>query len=203
MKNLMLTAVALLALTACKKNETTAVTSTDDSMAMAAPADSSAMLPDSATMTSDQVTPANLSADDKTFADKAAIGGMMEVQAGQLAETNGMNAKVKAFGKRMVDDHTAVNNELKSWAASAGYSLPTALDAEAQSMLDELKAKKGADFDKAYIDHMVSDHKKDIDLFKKQASSGSDANLKGLASKTLPKLEEHLKMAEDTKSAVK
>src|ERR1700751_1190108 len=50
---------------------------------------------------------------DETFAKKAAEGGMAEVKLGQLAEERGSNPAVKNFGRRMVQDHSKANNELK------------------------------------------------------------------------------------------
>ena len=61
----------------------------------------------------------------------------------------------------------------------------------------------GADFDKAYMSDMVSDHKEDISDFKKEANGGKDADIKAFAAKTLPTLEDHLKMAQQTNDAVK
>lgn len=54
-----------------------------------------------------------------------------------------------------------------------------------------------------YANLMVSDHKKDIAEFKKEASEGSETSLKGFASKTLPTLEHHLIESERAKSVVK
>jgi putative membrane protein len=45
--------------------------------------------------------------------------------------------------------------------------------------------------------HMLTDHRKDVAEFKKEASSGKDDAVKNFASSTVPTLEEHLKMAED------
>ena len=73
----------------------------------------------------------------------------------------------------------------------------------AQKKYDDLKAKKGADFDRSYTDLMVSDHKKDIAEFKKEASDGSEASLKSFAGKTVPTLEHHLMESEKAKAAVK
>ena len=60
----------------------------------------------------------------------------------------------------------------------------------------------GAEFDRAYMDHMVKDHKKDIAEFRKQASSGKDPEIKAFAAKSLPTLQEHLKMAEAANAEV-
>ncbi|WP_027376174.1 DUF4142 domain-containing protein [Kaistella palustris] len=201
MKNSILTVLAVATLVACKKNETTKLNTATDSSAMMPATDSSMMPADSTTMTNTSAT--TLSDMDKKFADKAAMGGMMEVSLGEYAEMNGTNAMVKDLGKMMKEDHSKANNELKSWATSAGYTLPATLDQDMQKKVDDLKAKKGADFDKAYTDMMVSDHKEDISLFKDEAAKGGDSNLKSFASKTLPTLEHHLTKSEEAKSAVK
>ncbi|WP_238640262.1 DUF4142 domain-containing protein [Chryseobacterium elymi] len=158
---------------------------------------------DSTKMTDNMATKNSLSDQDKKFADAAAKGGMMEVMMGQLAATNASNAKVKALGEMMVKDHGKANDELRKWAATAGYSLPVSLDAEKQKKYDDLKAKKGTEFDQKYTDLMVSDHKKDIEEFKKEASEGKEASLKSFVSKTLPTLEHHLMESEKAKNAVK
>ncbi|WP_336732553.1 DUF4142 domain-containing protein [Chryseobacterium sp. VD8] len=206
MKNSILSILAIAAMVACKKNETTNVDTSADSTAMTAPADSGMMKNDSANAAAtqpDSASKTSLSDQDKSFADAAAKGGMMEVMMGKLAATNAENATVKSLGEMMVKDHSKANDELKKWASTAGYTLPTSLDADQQKMYDDLKAKKGKDFDKAYTDLMVSDHKEDIAAFKKEAASGSEASLKSFASSTLPTLEHHLMESEKAKSAVK
>ncbi|AZA57727.1 DUF4142 domain-containing protein [Chryseobacterium shandongense] len=205
MKNSILTILAVAAMVACKKNETTNVDQSTDSTTMSAPADTSMNMGDSATTAMSDPNAANstLSAQDKKFADAAATGGMMEVMLGQLASTNATNATVKSLGAMMVKDHGKANDELKKWASASGYTLPTSLKADQQKKYDELKSKKGAEFDRMYADLMVTDHQKDIAEFKKQASEGSEASLKSFASATLPTLEHHLMESEKAKNAVK
>ena len=204
MKKSILTFLAVASLVACKKNETTEMNRSTDSSTVMAPTDSS-LLPsaDSLSMSGTAENSATLTDQDKMFADKAAKGGMMEVALGEYAEMNASNASVKALGKMMKEDHTKANNELKSWATKAGYTLPTAMDADMQKKVDDLKAKKGADFDKAYTDLMVEDHKEDIALFKEEVSSGGAGTLKAFASNTIPTLEHHLTKSEEAKKAVK
>lgn len=204
MKNSILSLLAVAAMVACKKNETTSVNTPSDSTTTVTATDSGMATNDSATTTQPNSTSqASLSDQDKKFANAAAVGGIMEVMMGKLASSNAQNATVKSLGGMMVTDHSKANDELKKWAATVGYTLPTGLDAEKQKKYDDLKAKKGADFDKAYTDLMVSDHKEDIEAFKKEASDGSEASLKSFASKTLPTLEHHLMESEKAKSAVK
>lgn len=203
MKNSVLTLFVVAALIACKKNETTSVNESTDAPTVSAPAESGMTVTDSTKMADNTANTNSFSDQDKKFADAAAKGGLMEVMMGQLAATNASDAKVKALGEMMVKDHSKANDELKKWATTAGYTLPTGLDAAKQKEYDDLKAKKGAEFDKKYTDLMVSDHKKDIEEFKKEASEGKDASLKSFAGKTLPTLEHHLMESEKAKNAVK
>lgn len=140
---------------------------------------------------------------DRMFMHKAAIGGMVEVQLGTLAQQKASSDQVKQFGARMAEDHGKANDELKQIASTKGVQLPTALDKKNQGVMDRLQKMSGAQFDKAYMSDMVSDHKEDIADFKKEAGSGKDADLKGFAAKTLPTLQEHLQMAQSANAAVK
>jgi putative membrane protein len=140
---------------------------------------------------------------DSNFMKKAAEGGMAEVEFGKLAATQASDSHVKEFGQRMVTDHTKANDELNQLASKKGTSLPTSLNAKDQAMKDKLSKLNGAAFDKMYMDNMVKDHKTDVSEFRTESNSGSDPDLKAFASKTLPTLEEHLKMAQDTYSQLK
>ena len=140
---------------------------------------------------------------DADFIKEAAMGGMMEVQLGKLAQDKSANDGVKQFGKRMEQDHSKANDELKKLASSKGVELPTALDKKHQGKVDKLAKASGADFDKRYMSDMVSDHKTDIKEFQKAADKGKDADVKNWASQTLPTLKEHLQLAQSTEQQVK
>lgn len=140
---------------------------------------------------------------DARFAVSALSGGMLEVKLGALAQSNAADPEVKAFGKGMVDDHSQANSELTTLAQQKNIALPAVPGDHEQSVIDELKQKSGADFDKAYIAYMVDDHKKDIDAFTKEADNGHDPEFKSWAAAKLPILEHHLMMAEMIKEKLK
>src|SRR5579862_8855348 len=152
-------------------------------------------------MSATSSTSAALSSADRQFATKAAEGGMAEVEMGQLARTNAESSQVKAFGDRMVRDHTAANDKLKQVASADGIKLPSGIGAN-QKVLDKLKTLKGAEFDSQYIAQMVSDHQQDIKEFKKEANSGH-GDMKQFASDALPTLREHLSLAQSTQAKTK
>lgn len=141
--------------------------------------------------------------DDTEFVKEAALGGMMEVELGQLAQTKASSAQVKQFGQTMVNDHGKANDELRTLAQQKSITLPTTLDDKHQKKYDDLAEKTGTDFDKAYMDLMVKDHKKDIDEFKDEAQDGNDPDIKSWASEKVPVLQHHLEMAQNTQDMVK
>jgi putative membrane protein len=69
-------------------------------------------------------------------------------------------------------------------------------------MHDKLAKLSGAAFDRAYMQAMVADHKKDVNEFRVESKSGKDPEIKAWAAKTLPTLEEHLALAQSTNSVV-
>lgn len=150
-----------------------------------------------------QMGTAGTRVDDKTFMKKAAEGGLAEVQLGQLAQQNGQSQDVKNFGQKMVTDHTRANDELKQVASQQGVTLPTDVSGKDKAEYDRLSKLNGDAFDKAYARMMVSDHRKDVGEFQREADSGSDPQVKNFASQTLPTLKEHLKIAEQMNSSVK
>ena len=145
----------------------------------------------------------SLASADRRFVMEAAHGNTAEVTLGQLAADKGSSDAVKQFGKRMIDDHGKANAELKQVAEKKGITFPSDLDPKHKQLHDRLAKLNGADFDKAYANEMVKDHKKDVADFKRVATSAKDADVKAWAGNTLPTLEEHLKQAQDMQAQVK
>jgi len=144
-----------------------------------------------------------ISAADSHFAMKAAAGGMAEVKLGELALKNASSQDVKTFAQMMVDDHTKANDKLKQIASKDNINLPTSVEVKDQATYDRLSKLQGAAFDKAYMQDMVKDHKTDVAEFQKEANSGKNPDVKGFASETLPTLQHHLSMAQQTAAKLK
>lgn len=175
---------------ACNGNTNTESTNTSENTA----SDSN-----STSKTDTMNNPALIDAAAKDFTADAATGGMMEVELGMMAEQKAKSQGVKDFGKMMVDDHTKINDNLKDIASKKNIDLPASITPDQKKDVDKLSKKSGADFDKAYVDMMVDDHKKDIDAFKKAQGNVSDNDIKNFITNSLPILQKHL----DTIQAIK
>lgn len=144
-----------------------------------------------------QETQDKLSRQDRNFAKEAAMDGMTEVNIGEQATKKAQNEEVKDLGKRLAANHKKANDQLMQIAQKQGVQLPQSIDSKAQKQLESLNKKTGAEYDRAFLNYVVSDHKKSIGLFEKQVKQGQDPAFKDFASKTLPVLREHLKTAQN------
>ena len=154
------------------------------------------------TVASNQNTMADMK-QDANFAVAAADAGMLEVALGKLAATKGTSPAVRKFASQMVADHSKTNTELKTLATEKNIAVPKEMSHKCQKALADMKEdKKGKDFDKAYADQMVKDHKDAIDEFKKESEKGTDSQLSAWAKSKIPTLEHHLMMAEEMQKTV-
>lgn len=140
---------------------------------------------------------------DAKFTTAAAVGGMAEVELGKLALQKSSNAQVKEFATMMVNDHGKANTELMTIAAAKNITLPSTVDEEHKSKMDDLSKKSGVDFDKAYVDEMVDGHKSTLKLMEDESKNGADAELKAFAAKTAPVVQTHLTMINKIKDGLK
>jgi putative membrane protein len=139
---------------------------------------------------------------DEQFITKAAQGGMMEVEVGRLAQEKGSTNEVKEFGRKLEQDHTKANDELKKLAASKNVQLPADMGAE-KAAVDKIRGLSGDQFDKAFLKMAVRDHKKDVNEFQKQTTRSMDSDVKNFATTTLPTLQEHLRQAEQLQGSTR
>ncbi|MFB9861733.1 DUF4142 domain-containing protein [Rufibacter immobilis] len=132
---------------------------------------------------------------DAMFMMTAASSNMLEIQAGKLAAQKATNADVKKFAQMMVDHHTKANQEMMTLASQMKVTLPKTLMPPHQAMMDKLNSKTGKDFDEEYMDAMETAHDMDIAMFQMKSNNAETPAVKAMATKTLPMLQSHKKMA--------
>jgi putative membrane protein len=140
--------------------------------------------------------PAQKPFDDAAFVKKAASGGLHEVALGKIAEAKGMTEGVKKLGAKLVADHTKANAELAKAATAAGLAVPEMMSEKHMKMVEKFAKYEGTDFDQAFLQHAIHDHKQDIADFKQASKEAKNPSIKAFAAMTLPVIEEHLHIAE-------
>ena len=204
--------IAALAIWSCNNSSSSTTSNTDTSNSSSTNAGGltgndttkqSANTPTNGTNTNTNVSSKPLSKNDSMFVMNAAIGGMMEVDGGNVAAQNADNQRVKDFGSMMVTDHSKANDDLKNVVSSKGRTLPTSLPKDKQKMIDAMKNMKGKAFDNHYVSMMLEDHQKDVAEFKKESTKADDPDLKTWITNTLPVLQKHLDSIQAIKKSVK
>ena len=129
----------------------------------------------------------------------------MEIVMGQMAKDKGASEQVRSYGDRLVKDHQDADQKVQQLAKKDGITLVApsttgvfdriAASREKDTM-SELSKKTGTDFDKAFTDAMVSDHKRDINSLESDRNSIKQSDIRDLIASLLPTLQQHLDQAQ-------
>ena len=132
------------------------------------------------------------------FLQMAASSNLWEIQSSEIAHPRAVAPAVHSFATMITNDHTALGAQMAAAAQAAGLAPPPqALLPEEQQMLAQLQATPaGPAFDLAYRDMQVAAHQKAVALFQNYAASGDNPTLRATAAQALPKLQQHLAMAQ-------
>jgi putative membrane protein len=164
---------------------------------------------------------------DNAFLKKAMEGNEAEIELGRLAQTKAQDPRVKEFANMMVTDHTQALNRLHDamgtspsstynknkqtdTTGNTGSTGSIHLSKQDMQTKNRLSKLSGAEFDRAYMDAMVTDHRKDVREFETEAALASPSdttrlkpgasvntnNAPAIAQELLPTLKKHLAEAE-------
>ncbi len=132
---------------------------------------------------------------DSNFVVKAARANMAELRILQAGWDNGTNKELKGHAKMMIADHKMLGDKVMAFSKSKGYVLPASDEGKADGELEKLSKKtKGVEWDKEWVDQMISEHKDAINMFEDAQDDVKDAELKTIIADALPKLRSHLEM---------
>lgn len=138
----------------------------------------------------------------------AVVADSVDIEAGKMAARKSDSKAVKEFAETMVRDHTAVNAKATALAKKLGVtpeesdtskSLKSGGDAE----MAKLKAMKGAEFDKAYVDNEVTYHETVIGVLDKTLIPNTkNTELKALLESARPIFTAHLAHAKELQKSL-
>lgn len=131
------------------------------------------------------------------FVNRAGRSDAYEIEAAKLAQANASSQAVKDFAAEMIKAHTESTARIKAAAAKASPAIAPdpALTPDQSEDLAELARKKGAEFDKEYIDDQVDAHEDALALMRDYAEHGDTPSLKAAAAEIAPVVSKHLEHA--------
>ncbi len=140
--------------------------------------------------------PALSRADQKIIKDMA-MANLAEIEAARMAQGKTQNEQVKNFAQQMIDDHTKALGDVQQLAQAKGVALPTELDRTHKRKAERMGALSGDAFDRAYMNQAgVADHKKTHSLLQRAQARAKDPDVKALAARTMPIVDQHLNSAQ-------
>jgi putative membrane protein len=137
-----------------------------------------------------------MSNDDASAMKQLAQANLSEISAGKAAVSKAQSPDVKQFGQKMIDDHSKMLEDLRTLAKKKNVALPQDADVKDMAQMKLMERKSGAEFDKAYMEHMVKDHEKDMKDAQNIAAKAKDADFKAAVQKASGKIKEHYELAQ-------
>ncbi len=128
----------------------------------------------------------------EAFARTATAAGLFEIETSRIALEQATNPAIKAFAQKMINDHTAANEQLRQIAGV--MPLPTAPDKPHADLIVALR-NAGTEFDRVYVQQQVDAHREAVTLFTEFSTTGPNGVFRAFAAKTLPALQAHQEMA--------
>ncbi len=125
--------------------------------------------------------------DDVAFVKQATESGRKEIAAARDALPQLKNPELKRIAEMLVNDHGNANARLSKIAEAKGWALPAP-----QAAAPPASGTASSDFDAKWTADMIAGHERSVALYKAQARSGEDQDLRKYASDTLPTIEHHL-----------
>jgi putative membrane protein len=101
-----------------------------------------------------------------------------EVELGRLAQEQAESQQVRELAQRMVTDHQRGDERLTQAAQDMGVNLQgdeyqSAME-ESREKMDELREKRGAEFDRAYTEHLVQEHDRNVQEVREAAATARE-----------------------------
>lgn len=138
------------------------------------------------------------------YVSNAAEGDMYEIMAADIALERSQNPQVRELAQTIKTDHTQASESMKQIVpqAAADVQLPTELDERRQGMLDNLRAASADDFNQVYLDQQIAAHNEAVTLHRGFSDNTDAPQLAEHARTVLPKIEMHLRRAEEIRNAM-
>ena len=140
--------------------------------------------------------------DDATIVAIFDAANTVDIETGRLAAERGHSQEVRDFGAMLARDHEAVRQMGRDLAKKLGVTpTPPADDASAAAhakAMANLRSKRGAEFDHAFLQHEVAFHKSVIDAITTTLLPAiQNAELKALVEKIAPAFQAHMLAADN------
>jgi putative membrane protein len=144
----------------------------------------------------------SLSQSERDFMMEAAQADLAEIDMAQVALQNSGTGDVKDFANMIKIDHTSALEDLTELMKDTNVPQPKSIPVELQQDISRMRSLTGGEFDREFVNMIVSEHQKAIEMFRDQQSTAQNQDVKKYVEDTLPRLEMHLEKAQRLQTKV-
>jgi len=144
--------------------------------------------------------PVAVSPAEQDFMMKASQANLAEIDMARIALEKSDNSDVRDYANMIRSDHTSALEDLTDLMKDKNVSQPQTLPAETHQDIDRMNNLTGPELDREFMNMMVSDHQKEVEMFRDQQAIAQSDDVKKYVEDILPKLEMHLDKAQQLQS---
>jgi putative membrane protein len=132
---------------------------------------------------------------DSKFIREAVADNTLEIRLAHVAEQKTSDVGPRQLAKRVLDDHTAMQNRWLSLASRNGMNLKPGMGPRHMKKVKQLEKKSATEFDKAYLTMLIQSNQDYVEYFAKDGRGAKSAQVRNLAANDLTLLQQHLSEA--------
>ena len=144
----------------------------------------------------------SLSQSEQDFMTEAVRADLAEINMAQVALENSGTGEVKDFANMIKSDHTSALEDLSELMKDMNVPPPKSIPVELQQDISRMRSLTGGELDREFVNMIVSQQQKTIEMFRDQQSTAQNEDLKKYVEDTLPRLEMHLEKAQRLQTKV-
>jgi len=144
--------------------------------------------------------PSAVSSAEQDFMKKATEANLTEIDVARIALQKSDNIDVRDYATMIQSDHTSALEDLTDLMRDNAVPESKTLAADTKKDMDRMNLLTGPEFDREFVNMMVADHQKALEMFRDQAANAQNPDVKKYAENLLPKLEMHLDKAQRLQS---
>lgn len=132
---------------------------------------------------------------DQNFLKNSIQSNLFEQQAAKLVASKAPDDQVKQFAQRLQEEHQQAGEQLRQVAQSKQMQIPNKMENWQQELIQHMQQLDPQTLQTEFLFGVVAGHQKDILMHKYAAQKAQDSEVKTLATRQLPTLQQHLQQA--------
>ena len=131
---------------------------------------------------------------------RAARAHLADLYMANVGQVHSKNVAVKSYAGMTLKDGQQSLHDLTMLMREKSIAQPDTFDDETKQDIDRMASLFGSEFDREFINMMVTDHQRTLELFRSVSLTAHDTDVQDYVDGMIPKLDKHLRKAQELQS---